>query len=231
MLTYSWPTPLFLVTARGIWEAGGNEPSSVNSAHRQSGAASDVFDYDACLRRVRQHDQRAAEALVAQLHDLVMRIVRGRVPRQLSEQDVAQEVFIKMFHKLHQYQGAVPFEHWVSRIAVNTTLNALRGRRLRLELRRADLSESEDEALNHVVSSDALEDPSRVAGSRELLAKLLDRLNPKERLAVELIDLEGRTSDEAAEISGIRAAALRARVARARRKLREHLDNLLADER
>lgn len=222
MFVHASPLPLFLVTTWDSRESDGGEASRSETF--------DSFDYPACLEKVRRGDQRAAEALVAQLHDLVMRIVCGRVPRQVSAQDVAQDVFVKMFHKLHQYQGTVPFEHWVSRIAVNTTLNALRGRRLTLELRRADLTEAEDAALDQMTSEGGDQEPHALTGSRELLGKLLDRLSPKERLAIELLDLEGRTSEEAAEVTGIRAPALRARAARARRKLRGHLEKLLADQ-
>ncbi|MCH1505022.1 MAG: sigma-70 family RNA polymerase sigma factor [Verrucomicrobiales bacterium] len=223
MVTISWQASHLLAFWLVRPECGKASPSVAISGQ------DDSFDYDACLVRVRQGDERAAKDLVAQLHDSVMRIVRGRMPRQICEEDVMQDVFVKMFHKLHQFKGAVPFEHWVSRIAVNTTLNALRGSRVRMELRRADLTDAEDQALDHVASTDDLEDPDRVTASRELLGKLLDRLSPKERMAIELLDIEGHSSDEAAEISGVKAAALRARAARARRKLRNHLKNLLTE--
>ncbi len=184
------------------------------------------FDYQSCLERVREDDERAANALVAQLYGLVIRIIRGRAPRQIPEEDVAQEVFVKMFQKLHQFKGAVPFEHWVSRIAVTTTLNAMRGKRTKVELRRADLSENEDQALETLYLTDRTVDPDQLAASRELLSKLLSRLSPKERLAIELLDLEGHTSEEAESLTGVRADALRARAARARRKLREQLNHL-----
>ncbi len=187
------------------------------------------FDYDDCLNRVRQRDETAAKALVEHLHDPVMRIVRGRLSHKLCEQDVMQEVFVKMFRKLHQYKGNVPFEHWVSRIAVNTTINAMRGKRLRVELRRADLTEDEERALDHVASDHSTPSDDSAA-ARELLGKLLDRLSPKERLALELLDIEGHSSDEAAALSGVKAPALRARAARARRRLREHLKNLTNQE-
>jgi len=216
MVTISWQAPNLFAFWLVRPECG---KASRSVAISEQG---DSFDYDDCLVRVRQGDERAAKDLVAQLHDSVMRIVRGRIPRQICENDVMQDVFVKMFHKLHQYKGAVPFEHWVSRVAVNTTMNALRGSRVRLELRRADLSEAEDKALDHVALTNDLEDPDRVTAPRELLGKLLDRLGPKERIAIELLDIEGHSSDEAAEISGLKAAALRARAARARRKLRNH---------
>jgi len=100
------------------------------------------FDVPGCLNRVRQRDQAAARELVDHLYPLVIRIVRSHLPRRVPEEDLAQEVFMKMFTRLEQYQGAVPFPHWVSRIAVTTCIDHLRAQKRRPEFRMADLSEA-----------------------------------------------------------------------------------------
>jgi len=71
----------------------------------------------AVLLAFRQRDQIAAREMVEHLHPLVIRIVRSHLPRRVAEEDLSQEIFLKMFTRLDQYQGAVPFSHWVSRIA------------------------------------------------------------------------------------------------------------------
>ena len=88
--------------------------------------ADETFDLGACLERVRARDQLAARNLVEHLHPLVIRIVRAHLPRRVLEEDLEQEVFMKMFTRLEQYQGNVPFTHWVSRIAVTTCIDHLR---------------------------------------------------------------------------------------------------------
>src|SRR5204862_3199178 len=105
------------------------------------------LDMVACLERVRQSDEEAARALVRELYPLVMKIVRSHLPRRTDEEDLAQMVFGKVFAHLEQYAGAVPFEHWVSRVAVNTCLNQLRSEKCRPEVRWADLNEEEAAAL------------------------------------------------------------------------------------
>ena len=82
-----------------------------------------------CLTRVRKQDQDAARSLVEYLYPTVIRIVRGNLPRRADEEDFAQDVFAKMFEKLDQFQGEVPLAHWVSRIAVNHCLNAIRAQK------------------------------------------------------------------------------------------------------
>src|SRR5688500_9394129 len=91
----------------------------------------------------RAGDNEAAGQLVTHLYPFVMRIVRAHLPRRTEPEDLAQTIFVKMFRYLEQYAGKVPFEHWVSRIAVNTCINQLRAERVRPEARVADLSEAE----------------------------------------------------------------------------------------
>src|ERR1700679_4049231 len=123
------------------------------------------FDLAGCLDRVRKRDQAAAKELVEHLHPLVIRIVRSHLPRRVPEEDLTQEIFLKMFTRLDQYQGAVPFTHWVSRIAVTTCIDQLRAQKRRPEFRWADLSEGEAAALEAVTA-----DPSAAAPDAALAA-------------------------------------------------------------
>src|SRR5437763_13608837 len=105
----------------------------------ESETAEASLDMAACLDRVRQQDEDAARALVRELYPLVMKIVRSHLPRRTDEEDLAQVVFGKIFAHVDQYSGSVPFEHWVSRVAVNTCLNALRADKCRPDSRWVDL--------------------------------------------------------------------------------------------
>src|SRR5215471_17652651 len=104
--------------------------------------ATGEFDLEQCLRQARLQEHEAARQLVEHLYPLVIRIVRSHLPRRMAEEDLAQEIFVKIFCRLDQYvaRQGVPFEHWVSRLAVRTCLDALRFERRRPELRWSDLS-------------------------------------------------------------------------------------------
>ena len=69
------------------------------------------LDVAVCLARVRERDEDAARALVEHLYPLVIKIVRAHLPRALDEEDLAQEIFMKVFANAAQYRGEVPFEH------------------------------------------------------------------------------------------------------------------------
>src|SRR5574338_273102 len=118
------------------------------------------FDLGGCLARVRQRDQAAARALVDRLYPLVVRIIRAHLPRRVAEEDLAQDIFLKMFTRLDQYQGAVPFPHWLSRIAVTTCIDHLRAQQRRPEFRWSDLSETEAEVLDAVTRDESGPNPA-----------------------------------------------------------------------
>ena len=115
----------------------------------------ETFAMPECLALVRAGDEVAARALVGHLYPLVIKLVRAHRPRRTAEEDLAQEVFMKMFARLSQYEGrdGVPFEHWVSRVAVTTCLDALRAEMRRPELRWADLTETEADMLDAVLTA------------------------------------------------------------------------------
>jgi RNA polymerase sigma factor (sigma-70 family) len=188
-----------------------------------------TFDLADCLQRVRERDQDAARRLVEHLYPLVIRIVRSHLPRRASEEDLAQEVFLKMFTRLDQYQGAVPFPHWVSRIAVTTCIDQLRAQKRRPEFRWADLSEEEAQALE-AVTSDRGEAPGHSFAVRELLHRLLDQLKPEDRLVVRMLDLEEKSIAEISAMTGWNSSLVKVRAFRARRKLRKLFSDLRRDE-
>jgi RNA polymerase sigma-70 factor (ECF subfamily) len=168
----------------------------------------------------RDHDEDAARRLMAALYPQVVSIVRARLPRRMAEEDLAQEIFLRFFEKLGSYDRRAPLAHWVSRIAVNVCIDALRAEKRRPELRWADLTESEAEVLNATVAASETNAPDTVAAS-DLADRLLDTLEAKDRIVVQMLDLEGRSVREVSEATGWNETLIRVRVFRARRKLRK----------
>jgi RNA polymerase sigma factor (sigma-70 family) len=114
-----------------------------------------------CLEGVRRNEPLASQALVEHLYPLVIRIVRSHLPRRTAEEDLVQEVYLKIFTRLEQYRerDGVPFEHWVSRLAVRTCLDQLRAERRRPEWRWSDLNEEEAGWLDSMLSTPIPTDP------------------------------------------------------------------------
>ena len=190
----------------------------------------DDSNASALVKAALQHDDDAARALVRQLYPLVSKLVRTHRPRRTAEEDLCQMIFIKVFQKLSQFSGQVPLEHWVSRIAVNTCLNQIESERVRPELRHADLSEEEQAVVeNLAISADELA-PDRRFASRQLVEHLLDALKPVERLAIDLLYLQGRSVEEIRKITGWSATLIKVRAYRARQKMKDQLAKISARE-
>jgi RNA polymerase sigma-70 factor (ECF subfamily) len=191
----------------------------------------ETFDLVACLDRVRKDDQAACRALVEHLYPLVIRIVRAHLPRRTPEEDLVQEVFLKMFRRLDQYEGKVPFPNWVSRIAVTTCIDQLRAQKRRPEYRWADLSEDEAQVLDAVTRDDSTPDPAGATAARELVGKLLDTLGPTDRTVITMLDLEQKSLAEIAASTGWSQTMIKVRAFRARRKLQQAFKRLQEKER
>ena len=188
--------------------------------------ADEALDVAACLERVRKRDEAAARELVDHLYPLVIKIVRAHLPWRMSEEDLAQDVYLKMFANLQQYRGEMPFEHWVSRIAVTTCIDKLRYQKRRPELRWADLGEKEAEVMEATLKADSAATVTDGESAREVLDRLLGRLGPEDRLVINLLDLQQKSVAEIMEITGWKASAVKVRAHRARKKLKKHLNDL-----
>jgi RNA polymerase sigma-70 factor (ECF subfamily) len=185
------------------------------------------LDVAECLARVREQDQDAARSLVEYLYPTVIRIVRGNLPRRAAEEDLAQEILVKVFEKLDQFEGEVPLEHWVSRIAVNHCLNSIRAQKSRPEWRMADLSEDQASALDALSTAAGQEPhPAHLLGARERVEKLLGALSPEDSLLMRLLEMQELSVEEVRQVTGWSSATIRVRAFRARRKLNKLFQRL-----
>ena len=185
------------------------------------------LDVAACVERVRQRDEEAARTLLNHLYPLVLKLVRAHLPKRSAEEDLVQMVFVKVFAKLDQFNGAVPLEHWVSRIAINTCINQIKAERVRPELRWADLGDEERFVVETLVATESELDATDALAAREIVEKLMARLEPVERVLMTLLHLEGRSGKEVAQLMGWSHLRVRVRDFRVRQKLKQHFRHLM----
>ncbi len=187
-------------------------------------------DLRALVAAALREDDEAARTLVQRLYPFVAKLVRSHRPVRAAEEDLCQMIFIKMFQKLPQYSGAVPLDHWLSRIAINTCLNAISAEKVRPELRRADLSEEQEAVLDNLAAAEEAPRADEQVASRDLLTQLLARLKPAERLVIDLIHLQQKSVEEVSRETGWSKALVKVRAFRARQKLKQQLGRLTAQE-
>ncbi len=180
--------------------------------------------WDDDLALVRKGSEEAARRLVERLYPRVIRIIRGHKHRTDDEEDLAQDIFMKIFSKLEQFAGAQPFHHWVARIALNTCYDRLRRHRIRRVVSFSELSLDEAEFLSRARGGEALipdveRDADGGRSSRELLERLIGTLKPREQKVIRLLDLEERSVREVSLITGWGESKVKVTAHRARKKM------------
>jgi RNA polymerase sigma-70 factor, ECF subfamily len=155
---------------------------------------------------------------------ILYRLYRMLGTREEAE-DVLQESLLKAFVHLSQFKARSSFSTWMTRIAINSALMALRKRRFRSEV-------SVDMAQDDCKTQQVWDIPDHSLGpeacyalgeSREVLRKVTCRLSPRDRKVVELYHGDGYSLNEVANALGISAAAVKSRLMRARLFLRRSL--------
>ena len=145
--------------------------------------------------------------------------VAARFARDASElEDICQDVFVQAYFKLRQFRRDSPFEHWIMRITTYKCYDYLRKRR------RDSAVISVDALLESGYEPHAPE-PRAPHPDLERLHAALAQLSAKERLVITLLELEERTVQEIAALTGWSAANVKVRAFRARAALRKLMEN------
>ena len=178
-------------------------------------------DADASLvRRCRNGDTAAFEELVSRHQDVVLRVA-ARIVGEDESADVAQDTFLRAFHRLERFRGEASFRAWLLQIARNSALDALaaRGRRPiaseELETRR----DHEGMVMSARTPVQALDERER----RDRLRLKLRLLTDSHRAVLVLRDLEGLSYEEIAVVTEAPVGSVKGRLHRARGELAELL--------
>ena len=177
------------------------------------------------LRRVRGGDEDAARVVVERLYNHVRRIVLVHLPRRDDPEDLMQEVFLKMFSKLEQFRGSVPFEHWVARIALTTCLDHLRRQRVRPEIRWSDLTADEQGVVERLGDYQPPQDADATSAF-VLVERLLEQLPPADAWLLRQVEIEEKSLADVCAQAGWNAGATRVRLFRARHRLQTAMRRL-----
>ncbi len=181
---------------------------------------------DSLLEAARGGSEVAWRQLVDLLYPLVALTIRNHLRREADRDDVAQEVFVKIFANLGQYAGLQPFDHWVSRITLNACRDWLRRIAARPLTCHSDLTDDEREILERTLADDAPASDDSPAMLHELLERMLAALAPREQIVIRLLDLEQRSVQDVCSHTGWGASKVKVTAMRARRKLADQMQRL-----
>ncbi len=171
-------------------------------------------------------DDRAFALLFERHRPMVARVACRFFFRREEAEEVVQESFAEAWFALKSFQGGheKSFAAWLSRITLYTCYNELGRRSRRGESLMSELSEEQVNWLTERLRDEGAENAvERQSMSRDLAAKLLDRLKPEDRLVLILLELEERSVAETAGITGWSVSKVKVRAHRARAALRKAL--------
>ncbi len=163
-------------------------------------------------------DHRAFEALVVRYRKRIFALALHITGSASEADDIAQDVFLKAFRALPQFEGRSQFFTWVYRMAVNRSLNVRRDRARRGE------DTLDDPRLELAVAVDSRSNPGRAAELRQTYARLLralDSLPIEMRTTVILVSLQGMSHGEVAVIQNLSEGTIAWRMHEARRRMNE----------
>jgi RNA polymerase sigma-70 factor, ECF subfamily len=179
-------------------------------------------------------DEAAFAEIVRRYSPRVFQVASRFFRRRSDVEDAAQEVFLRAYTRLTDYEGRGSLEGWMTRIATTTCLNLLRESKRRPEATLNDLPEEESDWLENQLADLSIE-RHRSTESGMVAADLADRalttLSPDDRLALILLDGVGTSIKQIAEMTGWSESKVKTRASRARRRMREAVEKLLARRR
>lgn len=151
------------------------------------------------------------------VHTVTSRVLRNK----LDAEEVTQDVFVKAYQRLSEFQGAGKFSTWIYSIAFRTAISALRSRK--------DHSGSLDE-LKEVGKEPSIGPADSIDDRRLILERALATLEPEEAAIVTMYYLEEMSVDEIVTVTQLSASNVKVKLHRSRKKLHEVLRHQLKEE-
>lgn len=182
------------------------------------------------MLRVRDDDARAFEELVTRYQDRLVRVLEHLGPRRDMAEDLAQEVFLRVYRARKRYEPGAKFSTWLFTIANNVAHNARRSLVRRNEVNSRDRGRSNGDSSVENLASIALA-PSGVMPTRrlegveraEMVRAAIQSLNDRQRTALLLNRFEEMSHEDIAKAMGMTAKAVKSLLSRARCNLRDVL--------
>jgi RNA polymerase sigma-70 factor (ECF subfamily) len=150
----------------------------------------------------------------------VFRVAYGMLRNAEEAEDVTQEAFVKAFEALGRFDRKKPFLPWILSIATHLSIDRIR----RAARARGLAAERPDAAALRPAGAEAADESLARRELREALWRAVRELDGRMRSVLWLRDIEGRSTEEVAEMLGVAPPTVRVHLFKARARVREHLD-------
>jgi RNA polymerase sigma-70 factor (ECF subfamily) len=171
------------------------------------------------IKRAQQGDNAAFNEIVMAYRKRILGTISRNIARPEDVEDVAQEVFLRLYFSLDQLRTPEVFEPWLYRLTINAAYDYLRKQRRRQEFRMSDLSEQQVMMADAQAGGKAELDEQHTKKIRESVDSLLGAVSEADRILLMMKEVEGLSLKELEKIYKVNENALKVRLFRARQRV------------
>jgi RNA polymerase sigma-70 factor, ECF subfamily len=176
------------------------------------------------IERAKEGDPSAFNQVVLAYRKRILGTISRLIGRPEDVEDVAQEVFVRLYYSLDQLRSADVFEPWLYRLTVNAAYDYLRRVKRRHESRMADMSETQVVMADSAAGGKRSVEEERKRGIKDLVEALFEHVSEEDRILLTLKEVEGLSLKELEQIYKVNENALKVRLFRARQRVLKAYD-------
>lgn len=177
------------------------------------------------ISRAKQGDMAAFEMLVVQHEKIVYNVTLRMMNHSEDAKDISQEVWVKAYRSIANFDERSAFSTWIYRIAVNTCIDEMRKRKGKQSISLDNELEDEDGTWKYQVADDG-DTPEESLLRKEIKNEIitaLETISEDYKTVFVLRDIQGLSYDEIAEITGLALGTVKSRISRARNYIKEEI--------
>jgi RNA polymerase sigma-70 factor, ECF subfamily len=197
-----------------------NFPASSTKPQAKSRVDHRNTEEAALVRRVQARDEMAFREIVERYQAKVFSIIFGILRNHNDAEDIAQQVFSKIYFSIKNFDFRSSLLTWIYKITVNECYDYLRKKRVRKLVYESDFSEEDAQRMQN---TDAAIDQNPAVDTRlaqrDLIGKLMGKLSSEDRSLLLLKEVEGHSVEELSQMTGMNENTIKVKLFRARQKL------------
>lgn len=177
-------------------------------------------DEAALVRRVQAQDEMAFREIVERYQAKVYSIIYGILRNRNDAEDIAQQVFAKIYFSIRNFDFRSSLLTWIYKITVNECYDYLRKKRVRKLVYESDFSEEDSQRMETTEPAVDQQQPIDSAlAKRDLVNKLLAKVSEEDRTLILLKEVEGHSVEELSAMTGMNENTIKVKLFRTRQKL------------
>ncbi|MGE5412176.1 MAG: RNA polymerase sigma factor [Clostridiales bacterium] len=180
------------------------------------------MDESELIERCRNGEQQAFSEIIKRYKGKIASTIFGMLGRCDEADDIGQEVFIRFYKSINNFRGESALGTYLTRIAINLSLNEIKRRKLRSFLSFEKLIEEGKDIMD-------IDAKSSLDENKEIIQKAIHKLSAKYRSVLVLRLIDDYSTEETAKILNLPVGTVLSRLARAQIKMREYLKPYLSE--